>query len=98
MPDFPNPNSAATASDDEPFEQSLARLEKIVAEMEEGELPLDQLVTQYEQGVRLVQKCTATLKAAEERVKVIHMDENGSMLTEELSEQAATTEEDAEST
>ncbi len=78
-------NDDATLAE-ESFEQSLARLESIVEEMEDGEMPLDQLVQQYEHGVKLVKKCTATLKAAEERVKVLSADDDGSLQTEELAD------------
>ncbi|MEY2821326.1 MAG: exodeoxyribonuclease VII small subunit [Opitutales bacterium] len=50
------------------FEADLERLEKLVASLEEGEVPLDELVSKYEQGMRLLRSCQEGLKAAELRI------------------------------
>ena len=55
--------------DDLSLEESMARLEKLVDSMEAGDVPLDRLVAQYEEGMRLVQACEAKLGEAELRVE-----------------------------
>ena len=60
-----------------PFEEGLAELERIVAALEAGDLGLDVALSLYERGVGLVRECTAQLDAAEARIKVLTIDENG---------------------
>lgn len=67
-----------------PFEQALERLEAIVEQMEEGKLPLDELLARYEEGVKLVAECNARLDAAEKRVRVIARDRLGNEVLEEF--------------
>lgn len=49
----------------------MSRLEEVVAKMESGEMPLDQLITAYEEGVKLVKMCQQKLDAAEQKIQVI---------------------------
>ncbi len=53
------------------FEQALASLEQIVARMESGELPLEQSLQAYEQGVKLAQVCQQRLDHVEKQVQVL---------------------------
>lgn len=56
-------------SDEEPgFEAALARLEEIVGELEDGELPLDDAIARFEEGVRLAKRCRDLLAKAEARI------------------------------
>jgi len=64
----PKKPKAATA-DDLTLEEAMARLEKLVDAMESGDLPLDRLVAQYEEGMRLIQACEGKLGAAELRIE-----------------------------
>jgi exodeoxyribonuclease VII small subunit len=57
--------SAAPAA----FEQTLAQLEGLVAQLESGDLPLDQALETFEQGVRLTRACQAALSAAQQKVQ-----------------------------
>ena len=60
------------------FEQSVAKLEKIVAQMEQGDLPLEKTIALYEQGVKLTKDCAAELEKAKlkiEELKVEQADE-----------------------
>ena len=50
------------------FEQKQAALEAIVAKLESGNVPLDEMITLYEQGEALYRECTATLDAYEKRL------------------------------
>jgi exodeoxyribonuclease VII small subunit len=53
------------------IEQAMERLEKLVEEMESGQLPLDKLIAGYEEGVRLVRLCQEKLDAAEQKIQII---------------------------
>ncbi len=64
------------------FEQALERLEKIVAEMEAAELPLDEVVKQFEEGTRLVRFCTQKLEEANKRIEILARQKDGTVTTE----------------
>lgn len=53
------------------FEEALARLEAVVAELEDGELQLEASLRIFEEGVRLSRQCAAQLDVAEQRVEVL---------------------------
>lgn len=53
------------------FENSLAELEKIVQELESGDIPLDRSLQLYEQGTRLSRQCQERLRKAEERIEAL---------------------------
>ena len=53
------------------FELALAQLEQIVAQMERGELPLEQSFDAYQQGVKLAQVCQQRLDQVEQQVQVL---------------------------
>lgn len=59
------------------FEDAMAALEKVVRDLEQGNVSLDQSITLYEQGAALKAHCEALLKAAEERVEKITLGEGG---------------------
>ncbi len=53
------------------FEQALAELEKIVSEVEQGQVGLEQTIEKYEQGMKLFQHCRQILEQAEKRIEKI---------------------------
>lgn len=53
------------------YEQALSELETLVARMEAGQLPLDQLLTSYQRGAQLLQVCRGRLDAVEAQVKLL---------------------------
>ena len=59
------------------FEQALAALEKIVDDLERGDVPLDQSIKIYERGEALKAHCDRLLKAAEDRVEKIRLSRDG---------------------
>ena len=59
------------------FESSLAGLEKIVRELERGDLPLEKSLELFEEGVRLSRECQARLNEAERRIEVLLSDNEG---------------------
>ncbi len=58
------------------FEKSLQHLEKIVSQMESGELGLEESLAQFEQGIKLAKSCQDTLANAELRVEQL-IEKNG---------------------
>ena len=59
------------------FEEALAQLEKIVAQLESGSAPLEKSIELYERGTLLKQHCEARLKTAEARVEKITLSAGG---------------------
>lgn len=59
------------------FEQALEQLEKIVASLETGDVPLNRSIEIYERGEALKVHCEKLLKAAEDRIEKIRLDRNG---------------------
>ncbi len=53
------------------LEKSLAELEKIVATLEEGDIPLEQALKQFEKGIKLSRECQTALQSAEQRVQIL---------------------------
>lgn len=69
------------------FETSLAALEKIVRELERGDLPLEKSLQLFEQGVRLSRECQERLNQAERRIEVLLRDEAGRPVIQALDEE-----------
>ncbi len=59
------------------FEESLARLEEIVRLLENGEIPLDDSLKLFEEGVKLVKLCGSKLDEAERKVTVLIKNGDG---------------------
>ncbi len=53
------------------YEDAVAELENLVMAMEGGQLPLDELMKNYQRGAELLQLCRARLEAVEQQVKVL---------------------------
>ena len=53
------------------FEKSLKDLEKIVRELESGEVNLDESLKKFEQGIELYKNCRSTLETAEKKIKIL---------------------------
>jgi exodeoxyribonuclease VII small subunit len=54
-----------------PFEEALKQLETIVSRLERGDLPLEEALSVFEEGVRLTKLCSARLSEAERRVNIL---------------------------
>src|SRR5215212_10793421 len=59
------------------FEVQLAALEKVVRELERGDLPLEESLKLFEDGVRLSRECQERLNQAERRIEVLLKDADG---------------------
>ena len=53
------------------LEQSLKELEALVERLEAGELPLEEALAQFEQGIKLTRSCQTILKDAEQKVEIL---------------------------
>ena len=71
----------------ENFEEALRKLEAIVAQMEEGDLPLEESLKAFEEGVRLAKLCTKKLDEAERKVEKLIRDQAGKLQTTPFSEE-----------
>lgn len=60
------------------FEQALSQLSSLVEKLESGELPLEESVASFEQGVKLSRRCEALLDQAEQRLQVLNNSEDNS--------------------
>lgn len=70
----------------EDFESSMKRLDEIVAQLEEDKLPLEKMIALYEEGVQLARACGERLEAAEQKVRLIARQDDGSITLEEFDE------------
>ena len=73
------------AGPDEPrsFEQSLAELQTIVGELQDGALGLEESMSRFEQGMKLLRECYAILEHAEGRIEMLtRIDDDGTVHTE----------------
>ena len=59
------------------LEKSLEQLEKLVDELESGELPLETAMRKFEEGVKLTRLCQSALKDAEQRVEILLKNAGG---------------------
>ncbi len=67
MTSAPPAETAAPAD----YESALHELEQLVARLESGDLPLEQLLTQYQRGAELLKYCRDRLEAVESQIKVL---------------------------
>jgi exodeoxyribonuclease VII small subunit len=61
------------------FEESLKRLEKIVEQLERGDLPLEESIKLFEEGTRLSAECKDYLDKAEGKVQILTKQRDGSV-------------------
>jgi exodeoxyribonuclease VII small subunit len=66
-PTASTPDAAEPAS----YEAAMDELESLVAQLESGEMPLEQLLTGYQRGAELLQFCRERLQAVEDQIKVL---------------------------
>jgi len=83
-----NAASAGPASKPESFEKNLEALDRIVAQLEDAELPLEKAVELYEQGMRLTGLCQQQLEAAEGRVEILRKRAGGKLVAERFEAEA----------
>ena len=67
------------------FEDALARLETIVTELEKGDLPLNDSLKMFEEGIKLSKTCLKMLDDAERKVEIMVQDKDGKKRVEAYS-------------
>lgn len=65
------------------FEEALTKLEAVVKELEDGQLPLEKALTLFEEGMLLSKFCYQQLKKAETRILELVTDENKDVVLKE---------------
>lgn len=79
------------------FEQAVQRLEKVVHELEEGNLGLDESLARFEEGIALLRRCHELLQMAERRIEMLTgVDAQGNPITTPLDDAALSLAEKAE--
>ena len=68
MPKTQTPTEGAEPAS---YEEAVAELERLVSELESGQLPLDRLLQSYQRGAQLLTYCRGRLEAVEQQVKVL---------------------------
>lgn len=86
---MPDP-TADKKQPEQTFEAAMAKLEKIVAEMDDDTLPLEQLVTRYAEGSKLVKLCEERLASVEKKIEIITRTSAGEPRLEEFEPATAT--------
>lgn len=75
----------AKKQDKEPsFEETLKQLEVIVAQLEGGDLPLDEALNEFEKGVKLARSGQKQLQQAEQRIQILLAENSDAELSEFL--------------
>lgn len=75
----------AKKQDKEPsFEETLKKLEVIVAQLEGGDLPLDEALNEFEKGVKLARSGQKQLQQAEQRIQILLAENSDAELSEFL--------------
>jgi exodeoxyribonuclease VII small subunit len=70
------------------FEASLEALERIVQQLEDGDLPLEKSLELFEQGIRLSRECQERLSQAERRIEILLRDNQGRPMASPFKEPA----------
>lgn len=68
------------------FEQAMGRLEEIVKRLEQGDAPLEEALTLFEEGIRLLGGCSAQLDSAEQKVRKLLAGPDGQPVEEPFEE------------
>jgi exodeoxyribonuclease VII small subunit len=69
------------------FEEALAELEKILAEIEGGEVGLEESLLKYERGNFLIQHCRGVLNSAEKQIEELSKTPDGGMSSTPMNEE-----------
>lgn len=68
---------SSDAPQEQTFESAIGRLERLVEEMEGADLPLEKLLVNYEEGIKLVKICQQKLSEAEKKIEIIRKQAGG---------------------
>ena len=68
---------------DKTFEEGINELEKIVADLENGDMTLDESIKKFEEGMKMSKHCGQLLDEAEKRITMV-LEKNGELIEEEM--------------
>ncbi len=71
MPKATSASPSPAQADPTSFEAGVQELESLVAKLESGEMPLEQLLSGYQRGAALLEFCRGKLQAVEDQIKVL---------------------------
>lgn len=74
-PRSPAPGVPAMAPEPTTYEAALSELEQLIARLDAGQLPLDELLVQYQRGAQLLAFCRGRLQSVEDQIKVLDQGE-----------------------
>jgi len=86
-PETSPPADPSKAQKPDSFEKNLERLDGIVHELEEAELPLEKALELYEEGMKLTAICQQQLEEAEGRVEILRKRAGGKVVAEPFEEE-----------
>ena len=66
------------------FEQSMKQLERIVQELEDGDLPLEKAIKKFEEGIKLTKLCSEKLDETEKKISVLLKSSEGQIIEKPL--------------
>ena len=66
------------------FEAAMDRLEEVLRRLENGNETLDDSLKLYEEGIALIRACNTQLEAAEQRIRVLQVQADGSVALEDF--------------
>jgi len=66
------------------FEKSLEELEMIVMKLEDGDLPLEESLRLFENGIKLSRECRERLTAAERKIQILVKDASGELVATDM--------------
>ncbi|MCM8770889.1 MAG: exodeoxyribonuclease VII small subunit [Candidatus Omnitrophica bacterium] len=69
------------------FEEALKKLEKIVEDLEKGELSLDEALKKYQEGIELSRLCSSRLENAKKKIEVLTKNKKGEYELKPLEEE-----------
>ena len=64
------------------FEKAIQRLEKIVDDLEKGELDIDKSLEIFEEGIKMSRVCSKKLNEAESKIEKLTRDQKGELVSE----------------
>jgi exodeoxyribonuclease VII small subunit len=76
------------------FEDALGELEQILADIEGGQVPLEQSLVMYERGQFLIQHCRSVLSKAEKQIEVLSKTESGELSATPMADESDDDDED----
>jgi len=71
--------SNASSPQEPSFEQAIAELEELIERIESGQVGLEECLTQYERGMKLIARCKSVLGTAQKRIAELNVNADGSL-------------------